>query len=157
MIYIPHSIGLIIATCFKCASNSITNEFKAAGVKPLSHNAVVELKKSNWKVIGIVRDPIDRLESAYNFFKYGQQGNFPTGQYNDIKDFIDAVLAGVTDEHWRPQSSMLLLCDKFADLETMNISKLQNTSPHYEKVEHRIEELNNFYSQDFVLRGGAWV
>ena len=72
MIYIPHSVGVILAISNKGASTSIRNEYYVAGLKPLNLQAVRELRKSFWKVLGIVRDPIDRFESAYNFFKYKQ-------------------------------------------------------------------------------------
>ena len=157
MVYITHSIGLIIATCFKCSSNSITNEFKAGGTKPLGYNAVIELKKSNWKVVGIVRDPIDRFESAYNFFQYGQQGNFPNGEYKNIEEFTNKVLAGVKDDHWLPQSAQLLNCDRFADLETLTLDRQQNAVKHIEKARWRLDELKAFYANDYKLRGGSWA
>jgi len=157
MIYTPHSIGLIIATCFKCASTSINNTFKAGGTKPLNYEAVVALKRSNWKVVGIVRDPIDRFESAYNFFQYGQCGNFPTGKYSNIEEFTDAVLEGVSDDHWTPQSKLLKECDRFADLEGLQLSRRENTNSHKEKVSHRLEELKKFYINDYDIRGGIWA
>tara|TARA_R110000823_G_scaffold265406_1_gene385357 strand:- start:178 stop:651 length:474 start_codon:yes stop_codon:yes gene_type:complete len=157
MIYVPHSIGLIVATCFKCASSSIGNEFKAGGTKPISHDAVVALKKSNWKVVGIVRDPIDRFESCYNFFQYGNQGNFPERKYKSINEFTDAVLSGVEDDHWKPQSKLLLKCDRYADLETLNITRHQNAVDHKETIDYRLEELKAFYAGDYKLRGDSWV
>jgi len=156
MIYVPHSIGLIIATCYKCASNSITNTYKTGGTKNINGAAVIELKKSNWKVVGVVRDPLDRFESAYNFFQYGQQGKFPTGGYTDIKEFTDAVLNGVSDDHWLPQSGLLKECNRYADLESMPITRRENKVQHIEKVTYRLDELKAFYSGDYKIRGALW-
>tara|TARA_R110000851_G_scaffold70075_1_gene156461 strand:+ start:1863 stop:2339 length:477 start_codon:yes stop_codon:yes gene_type:complete len=156
MIYVPHSIGLIIATCYKCASNSITNTFKAGGTKNINLSAVIELKRANWKVVGVVRDPIDRFESAYNFFQYGQCGSFPTGKYENIKAFTDDVLNGIEDDHWMPQSSLLRECDIFADLETIPIILKENSVGHVEKATYRLDELKEFYINDYSIRGISW-
>ena len=155
--YVVHSIGLIIATSPKCASTAINNEFKVNGTNHINLEAVRELKKSNWKVVGVVRDPIDRLESAYNFFKYGQTDNFPVGKYRDINEFIDSVLAGVVDEHWQLQIEILLECDRYADLESLPVMRKENSVQHTEKVNHRIDELNTFYSKDYEIRGEQWL
>lgn len=157
MIYIPHSIGLIIATSHKCASTSINNCFHVEGTKPLSFQAVLELKKSFWKVVGVVRDPIDRFESAYNFFQYGQCGNFPTGRYLGIREFTDAVLSGVEDSHWQPQSELLLGCDRYADLETLKLDRHQNAVGHKELATYRLDDLRSFYVNDYKRRGNSWA
>jgi hypothetical protein len=155
--YVPHSTGLIIATSPKCASTSINNCYHVEGTKPLSLAAVIELKKSFWKVVGIVRDPIDRFESAYNFFQYGQCGNFPTGKYSNIREFTNAVLSGVEDDHWAPQSKVLKKCDRYADLETLPLDRKQNTVKHIEKATYKIDELKILYADDYNLRGNTWA
>ena len=156
MIYVPYSIGVIIATSPKTASTAINNCFKTVNIKSLSYQAVIELKKSNWKVIGVVRDPVDRFESAYNFFKYGQCGNFPVGNFENIQDFTDAVLNGVKDEHWLPQSDLLNVCDSYVDLENIPLKRKENSVAHTEVANYRLDELKNFYAKDYKIRGGSW-
>lgn len=155
--YIPHSVGLIIATSPKCASTSIGNEFHVRGLQHISLEAVIELRKSFWKVIGVVRDPIDRFDSAYNFFQYGQCGNFPIGKYKNIKEFTDAVLSGVEDDHWKPQSDYLKECDRFVDLESFPLGRKENSVKHQEKSIYRSGELKDFYANDYKIRGFQWV
>ena len=157
MIYAYHSLGTILATTPKCASTSIVNEFRLDNVKELRKDTVDKLQESKWKVVGIVRDPLDRFESAYNFFKYGQCGKFPTGNYGSIKEFTNAVLAGVKDEHWIPQSSLLTGCDTYADLETLQLQTRENTLKHTELVTYRLDELKAFYESDYNIRGSAWL
>jgi hypothetical protein len=156
MSYEIHSVGRIIATSPKVASTAIGNFYKTVNIKSLTAAAVVELKKSNWKVTGIVRDPIDRFESAYNFFQYGQCGNFPVGRFENINSFTDAVLAGVSDEHWDAQSGLLTVCDNYADLETLELPLVENAVVHREAADYRCDELMEFYKQDYKLRGSAW-
>ena len=155
MLYIPYKVGEIIGTCTKCASTSIANEFLPPQLNKLTSIAVVELKKSGWSVTGVIRDPIDRLESAYNFFQYGQQGIFPNGKrYESITHFVDSVLSGDADEHWLPQAGQLVLCTDFITLESFQISRTENSSEHIEKIANRSSELVEYYMADIALRGG---
>ena len=157
MIYAYHSLGTILATTPKCASTSIVNEFRIANTKELRKDLVDKLQKSRWKVVGVVRDPIDRFESAYNFFQHGQCGKFPTGSYENIEAFTDAVLAGVYDEHWEPQSNLLKECDNYADLETLPLQTKENAVNHIDLVTYRLDELKAFYASDYKIRGSAWL
>ncbi len=156
MIYMPHSIGLIIAASPKCASTSISNEFHVPGLKSLDIKTVAGLREVFWEVVGVVRNPIDRFESAYNFFKYGQCGNFPTGKYQNINEFTDAVLSGIPNEHWTPQSDLLLECDRFVDLESFPLSRRENGVIHKEKATYRLKDLKEFYANDYKIRGFQW-
>lgn len=156
MLFIPFSVGVIIATTHKTASTAINNSLKVRNVSSLSLEAVIELRKSNWKVIGVVRDPIDRFESAYNFFKYGQCGNFPTGEYESIKEFTDAVLNGVTDTHWQPQSEQLPYCDTYVDLESYPMRYRENSVNHTESATYKLLELKEHYKGDYIIRGNTW-
>ena len=158
MFYIPHSIGLIIAVSPKCGSTSFRNEYHIPGTRPLSLVAVQELKKSFWKVKGIVRDPIDRFESCYNFFQHKHNGGFPLGKkYKSLEAFTDAVLSGDTNPHWQPQSEMLQECDTYADLETVPLKHHINKNEHKERAVYRLRELKEFYAQDYKIRGGTWL
>lgn len=157
MFYIPHSVGLIIAVSPKSGSTSIRNDLHVDGARPLSRKAVVELKKSFWKVVGIVRDPIDRLESCYNFFQHKHNGGFPLGKYDGQESFIDAVLNGADNPHWLPQSSMLDLCDRFVDMESYPIVNHINKNKHLESITYRLDDLKHFYKEDFKLRGNSWL
>lgn len=158
MFYIPHSVGQIIAVSPKCGSTSFRNSFHVAGTRPLTFEAVKELKKSFWKVCGVVRDPIERFESCYNFFQHKHNGGFPNDKkYLSLKSFTDAVLAGDTNPHWQPQAEMLKECDSFADLETVKISNHLNKSEHLERAVYRLDELKQFYKNDYRIRGGKWA
>lgn len=157
MIYLPHSLGLIIATCTKCASTSLRNEYQTGNLKPLTNVGVIELKKAGWQVVGLIRDPIDRFESAYNFFQYGQQRKFPNGKtYESIDHFTASVLNGDTDEHWLPQAGQLLLCNRYVDLETFPLAHRVNVVSHKETAVSRARELKDYYSADTELRGRSW-
>lgn len=156
MLYIPFSIGIIIATTHKTASTAINNSFKVRNTSSLSLEAVKELKKSNWRVVGVVRDPVDRFESAYNFFKYGQQGNFPIGSYENIQEFTDAVLSGKSDTHWQPQSEQLTICDSYVDLESFPLRYRENCINHTESAKYRLLDIKEHYRSDYEIRGNTW-
>lgn len=157
MFYIPHSVGLILAVSPKCASTSFRNDFHVPGTRPISLEGVRELKKSFWKVVGIVRDPIERFESCYNFFQHKHNGEFPLGSFKSLEAFTDAVLSGFENPHWKPQSEMLLECDSFVDLETFPLINHRNKNDHLENVTYRLSDLKDFYFNDFELRGGKWA
>lgn len=155
--YIPTSVGVIIGTCTKSASTSLANQHRVPGTKRLTNLAVIELKKCGWSCIGLVRDPIERLESAYNFFQYGQCGRFPNGaEYTSIGHFVDSVLNGHIDAHWAPQSEQLILCDNFVDLESYPLDRTENRTKHLEVVKYRIDELGRYYAGDYAIRGNQW-
>lgn len=157
MIYVPASIGLIIGACHKAASTSLQNEYRVPGLKRLTNLAVIELKKCGWKCVGLIREPIERLESAYNFFQYGQCGQFPNGaEYTSIRHFIDSVLNGHADSHWLPQSEQLLLCDTFVDLESFKLATTENRTKHLEVVNYRLDDLRRYYAGDYAIRGNVW-
>lgn len=158
MAYLPISVGQIIGVCPKSASTSLINQHHYPNLENLSNVAVIELKKSRWKVTGILRDPLDRFESAYNFFKYGQCGGFPSGKkYENISHFVASVLNGDKDEHWLPQTEMLILCDDFVDLETYPLERKENAHKHIEVLSAKDSAmLKEYYSADFAQRGNAW-
>lgn len=157
MIYLPISIGNIIGTCHKSASTSLENEYRVPGIKPLTNLAVIELKKSHWKCSGLLRDPLVRLESAYNYFQYGQCGVFPnTQRYETIEHFIDSILNGHSDSHWLPQTEQLVLCDKFYDLESFPLQSTVNQFNHIEKINYRVDDLKQYYAGDYEFRGNTW-
>ena len=156
--YIPHSVGLIISVSPKCASTTIRNTFHVEGTRPITPLAVSELRKTFWKVVGVVRDPIDRFESAYNFFQHKLNGCFPNDtRFKDMESFTDAVLSGLSDDHWRPQCDIIGSCDRYADLETLPLGEKLNVSEHKEKITYRLDELKVYYSRDFKVRGNLWL
>lgn len=157
MFYIPHSVGLIIGVCPKAGSTSLRNDLHVPGTRPLSITAVQELKKSFWRVVGVVRDPIDRFESCWNFFQYKHNGDFPAGQFKSIEDFTDQVLDGLENPHWLPQAQQLTECQSFVNLETFPLINHENKNEHIERASFRLDELRAYYKEDFNLRGGVWV
>ena len=63
------------------------------------------------KRIAIVRDPIDRLGSAYSWFYMMREGGFKLEVdipwVSGFESFVDMVLDGEPNEHWHPQASIL--------------------------------------------------
>jgi len=114
-----------------------------------------------------VRDPIERLRSSYQFFKK-QPPIVGRTSRDDLtwKEFVDYVLSGVDNPHWRPASKTVGNTGKAAIphlFENINeeypLGKLdvKNVSVPIEGIDlaYRIEELKLMYSDDYKLREQA--
>lgn len=123
--------------------------------------------------IVFLRDPLERLESCFNYFQGTLQGQWPkpynerTGRLVEIKpqtleEFLDIVLRGCWDKHWAPQTALWRADDltvyPFEDLglvmsalgapdRRVNESKGEKTG-----VTHRRDELEDLFRVDLELR-----
>lgn len=155
MFFVP-AVGKIVGVCQKAASSSLANQFHVPGLNEITELAVIELKKSGWDAVGIIRDPIDRLESAWNFFKYGQNNHEYVRPFETIEQFVDALLRGVKNPHWDQQVSQLAVCNRFVRLEDFPLTVCENSCDHQDVIAHRVNELRMFYAGDFAARGVSW-
>lgn len=116
-----------------------------------------------------VRDPIERLQSVYKFFRAHPpiEGREERGKML-YSDFIDAVLAGAKNAHWRPVTETLshfaesdVVVHLFENLaEEFPLGKLakKNASKPVEQeidLTYREAELKTFYAGDYQLRRTA--
>jgi len=117
-----------------------------------------------------VRDPIQRLKSAYRFFKAQPpvEGRIQTGAMT-YEEFVDHVLGGAENPHWRPVTETLSVFDRsdvvvhlfenLADEYPIGVLEKRNVSKPVVDQEidltYREAELKEFYSGDYKLREGA--
>lgn len=160
-------LGTVISFNLKCASHSLQQEAQVRcnkykrNLRPLTLVGVQALKQAGWDIVGILRDPAERLESAYNFFQYGNGflgggGKFPNGKrYTNIDNFVTGVCQGHDrDPHWNIQKEVLILCNTFCDLEDVPMSRHVNSCEHREKLTDTHKEMiSEFYIADYELRG----
>lgn len=153
--YIIHN-GIGIAIIRKAASVSMENTKGEPGAP----------KKPKIPVVAFIRDPIERLQSGWQFFTNGDKDyskwNWARGR--TYEDHVDLVLGGLKDEHWDSQAEILagiddLTCYKFEDLETKWEELGFPSLPHYnisnQNIEHlnyRDVELKEFYKEDIEWR-----
>jgi hypothetical protein len=125
------------------------------------------------KVVHVfVRDPMDRLKSAYQFFRKAppiQKSARIRRKKITWEEFVDAVLDGVENPHWRPASYGV---DKVeAEGSTVVPHLFENIGREYpfgelpyknesrEKVKvdltYRLDEVKAFYADDYNLRRDA--
>lgn len=154
----PHNPRQIIGVCNKAGSTSARNYFRIPNLKPLTDILVSEARICNFEIFGLLRDPLDRIESCYNFFKHNQGGVFPNcAQYKNFEHFLDSVLKGAPDSHWSPQCGQIMLCEKFYDLETYPLQVRKNVAEHIEKIPPSyIRDLKIYYAADYAKRGNKW-
>jgi hypothetical protein len=125
------------------------------------------------RVIAFVRDPLERIESCWNYFH--AQGRFPQAwdkncniarsrDFEAYEEFVDYVLKepGYLDKHWMPQAYNLqdlpteyhLLKDASAVLAEigLNLEERVNTSGvPIVGQDYRNPELEEFYKADYAL------
>jgi hypothetical protein len=152
------NVGTIYAAAPKCASTAIANLFHVPNVDTIGAPLAAQLKAHGWEIVGVIRDPIDRFESAYNFFAHTNPGTYePFGSPQDIYQFADAVLDGLGDPHWMPQSDYLthegaFLPTRCIPLESLDMP-VENTSNRVESLGgYREADLMGFYASDLRLR-----
>ncbi len=158
--FVFESIGHLIGVAPKSGSSAIINQCHRPNLDAVGIECAALLRQAGWKITGVFREPIDRLESAYNFFKYGGgRGYAAFGNPATIREFIDAVLAGQQDRHWTPQHDLYsfsgkLLPHKCVPLE--GFARVENATTHIECVgDYRITDLRRHYAKDFEVM--SWL
>ena len=113
-----------------------------------------------------LRHPITRFASAYAYF--APNDNFPIqpsraayclADHPTLEAFTDAVLAGMSNEHWLPQLAQhTLAIDEILRFETINRT-FPVTIGHYNKgriekpkITYRLADLEEYYAEDLA----AW-
>lgn|GEM_PF-3619776 len=116
------------------------------------------------KRVAFIREPIDRLKSAYHFFLY--KGYTLEGQaIGGWESFIDWALES-NEEHIRPQATFTLAFDNFIKMDFMtevlesiteNRIDALNAAPRYNDVDdlYRIDDITKKYKDDFILYESA--
>ena len=155
-----------VVVVLKAASRSMIN----SGLRIVPAKKTDELPS---ELHVFVRDPIDRLKSAFQFFKGRPpiMGRHQWGakQMSTWEGFVDGVLDGITNPHWRSVSDTMKLFPpgtKFIVHAFENINdewplrgKLErrNQSKPIEGVDmsYRADELRRFYKDDYKLREQA--
>lgn len=165
-LWVPVGRAVLAATP-KVASTAIRNLTAHRGTVPADKVHLYD------RVIGFLRDPLERLESAFHYFN--RRGHFPQGydvklgyathqMFDTYEKFVDAMLdRGYLDKHWMPQMyNMRDLPTEYHPLEDLdtvlrglgvsvgkgiNSSGVAKTRPQY-----RIPELEAFYASDLAAR-----
>jgi hypothetical protein len=169
VIYVPFNRDIVIATP-KCGQTSVRN---AGGPH---HQVPIQNVQYYERVIAFIRDPLERLESAWNYFSatfptfpsawIAKQKRMKVLTPATLELFINLILDdGWVDKHWYPQSALWKVeptdVIPFEDFnETMialgrtpkhdNPSKGEKTG-----ITHRVPELEEFYKEDFNRRKDA--
>lgn len=156
----------------------VTNEEGKEGVivvlKAASRAMVQDYKRIRWEIMGeplppklhiFVRDPIQRLKSAYQFFNGRPPVHAPHRNLT-WEEFVDAVLDGAENPHWRsaqetidllPGAQGRVTVHRFEDLATEfplgPLVKKNESTPIDVDLTYREQELKDFYAADYALRG----
>ena len=153
--------GVVII--YKSASRSMVATGKTVRIE----RAEPKTQPANMHVF--VRDPVKRLKSAYRFFRAAPPINDRAEKGPmTYEDFIDYVLAGTENMHWRPVTETLSVFGRsdivphlfenlaeeypFPGLGHKNVSEptVCEVNAHY-----REDEVKSFYSGDYQLREQA--
>lgn len=96
----------ILGVVNKCAGNSLVTKCREieGGLHPLRPEEVLK-QRTDRPVRLYMREPIDRLESAYCFFREQyrkrQRSHEEHLQFEDFSEFVDAIMT-IWDPHWAP-------------------------------------------------------
>lgn len=122
----------IVAGLPKCGVTSIR--------RALLHNAPEvpepEVLASREPLHLFLRDPVDRLISAWSHLRNEDQCPPALADRPDYETFVDRVLAGAEDAHWRPQMEALVR-------EPDRIYPFERISEHFPAVTGRAIEHHN--------------
>lgn len=163
--------GVGIALIRKAASTSIKRSIEqVVKVCPMSDKGT----QPEVPVYAFIRDPRERFYSAMRYLP-GKHHTYPVER--TYHEQVDAVLHGIDDDHWLPQSTILegindLTCfpfymlpmvwselfqaeNGFPDLLYLNRSDPFSRQRIRHTIDHgyRKKELREFYSQDYKLWG----
>lgn len=144
--------GVGVLTIPKCASSSMKKMTKGAA-KSLKRDTIPK------RMIVFVRDPIERLESAYRFFSKSRSNKFNATWF----ELVDAVLNGHPNIHWMPQTRYI---ENFPGIEAYPFECLAtvwralfgteltwaNPSDPMDLAGYRIDELKEHYREDYQWR-----
>lgn len=140
MAYYLHS-GKAILAIPKCGSESL-----ACGTR-LADDEAARLDR-----IAFIRGPFSRCVSGWSFFRGQPQSSLHLAKW---EDWVDRVLSGEDNEHWRPQASFItdervLPFEQFGMFVRFHEHRSMWAAfdPGY-----RLEELRQYYKDDFALRG----
>ena len=112
-----------------------------------------------------VRDPIERLRSAYQFFNHRPPIEGSRATTFTWEEFIDNVLNGSKNIHWRPVSELVARAGIDPVLHLFeNIGKEYPLGPLQHKntsatidvdMSYRKSELQSLYADDYAMRAKA--
>lgn len=120
-----------------------------------------------------IREPFDRLESCYSFFKMLiQQGTkfnmLPEAALDSWEEFVDYILTH-EDEHWAPQTDSVLYKGELTPTHIMRFDELNkwwpeffsaklvhtNASERLEVPPYRVADLTEYYKNDIAEYNSA--
>ena len=97
--YADYTLKKVVATTQRTASVSMIEALEPmcpdSPAHKINQQAALQLRKKGWPVLLWIRNPFDRLASAYSIF----------GVRSDFNTFIERVL-GETNPHWSPVSQL---------------------------------------------------
>ena len=120
-----------------------------------------------------VRDPIERLRSAFQFFRghppFRVRHQWKAKSMASWENFVDAILEGVPNPHWRPVADTLDLFPESANFNIVAFEEInekwglrkklekKNKSIKMDNIDlnYRRDELREFYARDYALRRQA--
>ena len=148
---------IAVALIQKCASSSIRDAIKT-DYGAIQLDKVIHVPRR----ICWVRDPIDRLESAFSYFHHSVY-SLPASITGQWESFVDYTFTH-NDPHWTPQSELLTHEGVLLPNEVYWLTDLQATWPfkgllpwirgvrHVEvNTSYRRDELDERYSGDYLL------
>ena len=148
---------IAVALVPRVASSSIRDAVRTLYMQVSPEDALKVDRRIAW-----VRDPIERLVSAYSIFHHSHLG-LPASITGNWDTFVDYTLQTI-DYHWEPQSNLLSLDGEIIPNELYHLRDLQKTWPfdgllpwlrgvrHVDvDLSYRRDELDEKYRQDFEL------
>lgn len=130
----------------------------------------VKALKSGKPIIAFIRDPIERIQSAYRFLR--DKGAYYE-KFDKYEDFVDNLLSQADDNstniHWRTQKRICSFEDefildrwyRFEDLTeiwgSLGLPKLRTTniSVKHPVSDYQLYQIQQRYREDYKLRDGV--
>jgi len=168
--YMEVSDRFYVGRTSKVGQTSITNMLAPRCSRPnVSIGEVIDAKNRNSdvRVIAFIRNPLDRLQSAFSYFSGNGQWTVDRLHVNTWESFIDNCALVGQDHHWAPQHLLhehqgnLVPTEwyHFDDFEEVSRSILgvepQHRNPSKRRIcvdtTYREEELRDFFSVDWDI------